>query len=131
MPFLRLQHIRTDGETDTYHLKPGRDYIVGRGSDADIRILDLKLSRKHAMFRHHDGAWQVLDCEGHNGSRIDHVELAEATTVKEGQVWTGGNSSLTILGEFEHLPPSGSTSSQYHTQQDPSANEGNEPRQGR
>ena len=40
---IRLQHQRSDGDVDTYHLKSGRRYHIGRGSACEVRILDLKL----------------------------------------------------------------------------------------
>ena len=61
MSFLRLQYTRSDGEIDTYHLKSGRRYNVGRGSICEVRILDMRLSRKHCAVECINGEWMVAD----------------------------------------------------------------------
>jgi pSer/pThr/pTyr-binding forkhead associated (FHA) protein len=68
---LHLQHQRSDGDVDTYHLKPGRRYHIGRGSACEVRILDLKMSRKHAAVEYQDQAWRFIDLCSTNGCKLD------------------------------------------------------------
>ena len=72
---LLLQHQRPDGEVDTYHLKPGRRYHIGRGSACEVRILDLKLSRKHCTIEFGDGAWNIIDLLSTNGCKLDGEQM--------------------------------------------------------
>jgi len=72
---MNLQHRRPDGEIDIYHLKPGRKYHLGRGSACELRILDLKLSRKHCCIEFIDGLWQIEDLGSTNGCKVNGEQL--------------------------------------------------------
>lgn len=93
---LYLQHERGDGEVDTYHLKPGRRYHIGRGSTCEVRILDLKLSRKHSALEWMDGAWRFLDLGSTNGCRLDGEEVLGATAVHPGSRIELGQTTLLV-----------------------------------
>jgi|GEM_PF-2574492 len=95
---MRLQHKRPDGEVDTYHLKPGRKYFFGRGSTCEIRILDLKLSRKHCLLEWIDDGWHVEDLGSTNGARLNGQPLANARSLTVGAVIEAGGTALTIAG---------------------------------
>ncbi len=93
---IRLQHQRADGNVDTYHLKPGRRYHIGRGSACEVRILDFKLSRKHCLVEFADGHWQVVDLGSTNGCRVDGEQIVGARRLTEGDVIALGQSSLQV-----------------------------------
>jgi Inner membrane component of T3SS, cytoplasmic domain len=93
---LRLEHERPDGEIDAYFLKPGRRYHIGRGSACEIRILDLKLSRKHCALECTDNQWQVIDLLSTNGCDLDGTQIVGTIPVKKGQVISAGSTQLTI-----------------------------------
>lgn len=95
---MRLQHRRPDGEVDTYHLKPGRKYYFGRGSTCELRILDLKLSRKHCLLEWINGTWQVEDLGSTNGAKLNGARLANARNLTAGAVIEAGTTTLTIAG---------------------------------
>jgi hypothetical protein len=88
---LELLHRRPDGDVDTYHLKPGRRYHLGRGSSCEVRILDLKLSRKHAAIEYLDEAWTLIDlcstngCLLNGGSMVGTAPLVTGATIEIGQ----------------------------------------------
>jgi pSer/pThr/pTyr-binding forkhead associated (FHA) protein len=92
---LYLQHDRGDGEIDTYHLKPGRRYHIGRGSTCEVRILDLKLSRKHAALEWEDGAWRFVDLGSTNGCLINGEEAVGAAVITPGTRLELGQTVLT------------------------------------
>ncbi len=109
---LRLRHQRPDGELDTYHLKSGRRYHIGRGSTCEVRILDLKLSRQHAAIEYKQGEWRVLDLGSTNGLKVDGDHMAGSAILKTGTTIEAGHTALTverILGDDEadeiDLPP--------------------------
>jgi pSer/pThr/pTyr-binding forkhead associated (FHA) protein len=94
---LRLQHLRPDGEVDTYHLKSGRRYTLGRGSSCEVRILDLKLSRAHCAVEYANGEWRVLDLGSTNGCKVDGDLIAGSAILKHGTRIDIGATTLTVL----------------------------------
>ncbi len=98
---MKLQHTRPDGEVDTYHLKPGRKYHLGRGSMCEVRILDLKLSRKHCVIEHGLRGWQIEDLASTNGCRLDGQQIIGSAPLKVGLVITMGQSTLNVASLVE------------------------------
>jgi hypothetical protein len=93
---MRLQHQRPDGEVDTYHLKPGRRYHIGRGSACEVRILDLKLSRKHCAVEFADGGWQIVDLLSTNGCKLDGEQIVGTVPLAQGAQIEAGQTVLTV-----------------------------------
>jgi hypothetical protein len=93
---LILRHLRPDGDVDTYHLRSGRRYIVGRGSGAQVRVLDPKMSRHHAAFEVRDGAWKVGDLGSTNGVKVDGDLIAGWTASPAGCTVEVGTSVFTV-----------------------------------
>lgn len=93
---LRLQHQRPDGEVDSYYLKPGRRYHIGRGSTCEIRVLDLKLSRKHCAVEFSDERWQAVDLMSTNGCTLDGVQIVGNVPLSSGSVIEAGQTRLTV-----------------------------------
>ncbi|MBZ4415416.1 PAS domain S-box protein [Myxococcus sp. RHSTA-1-4] len=61
-----------------YRLEPG-EHVIGRGSEATVRIDDHGVSRKHArIIRTDDGACQVTDLESTNGTLLNGVPISTA-----------------------------------------------------
>lgn len=98
---LRLQHQRPDGEIDSYYLKPGRRYHIGRGSACEVRILDLKLSRKHCALEYGDHGWQAVDLMSTNGCTLDGEQIVGNIQVQAGSVLEAGQTRLTVAGIFD------------------------------
>ena len=98
---LRLQHQRPDGEIDSYYLKPGRRYHIGRGSACEVRILDLKLSRKHCALEFGDHGWQAVDLMSTNGCTLDGDQIVGNIPVQAGSVLEAGQTRLTVAGIFD------------------------------
>ncbi len=93
---LLLQHQRPDGEVDTYHLKPGRRYHIGRGSACEVRILDLKLSRKHCAIEYGEGAWNIIDLLSTNGCKLDGEQIVGTIPLGVGSHIEAGQTVLTV-----------------------------------
>lgn len=109
-----LQHQRPDGELDTYYLKPGRRYHVGRGSVCEVRILDLKLSRKHCALEFTDNAWHVVDLLSTNGCQYDGQQIVGAVRVAPGGRIEAGQTALIVHSLFtpDAEPAAGATSAE-------------------
>ncbi len=65
------------------------DILVGRHSEADVRLLLPDVSRRHCRFRFHAGHWYVHDLQSMNGvfvndERVGQAEIHEADIVRIG-----------------------------------------------
>jgi pSer/pThr/pTyr-binding forkhead associated (FHA) protein len=93
---LILQHQRPDGEVDTYHLKAGRRYHLGRGSQCQVRVLDLKLSRQHCAFEHGDAGWQLVDLASTNGCSVDGERVSGSRSLRQGSLVAAGSTTVRV-----------------------------------
>ncbi|MBA2463543.1 MAG: DUF3662 domain-containing protein [Nocardioidaceae bacterium] len=74
--------------------------VIGRGSDADLRINDPGVSRRHAEIRVHPGesstpTVSVVDLGSTNGMLVDGHKVAQAT-LGDGSTVKIGNTTMTI-----------------------------------
>ena len=93
---LRLQHQRPDGEIDSYYLKPGRRYHIGRGSTCEVRVLDLKLSRKHCAVEFADNRWHAVDLMSTNGCTLNGTQIVGNAPLTAGSIIEAGQTRLTV-----------------------------------
>ncbi len=93
---LILTHQRPDGEVDTYHLKAGRRYHLGRGSQCQVRILDLKLSRQHCAFEYSEQGWILVDLASTNGCSVDGERVSGNRALHVGAVVAAGSTSVEV-----------------------------------
>lgn len=74
-----------------------REYTIGRAGDADIRVDNPLVSRRHALLSYRDHAWRIEDLETPNGlhvngSRVsghvlkpnDHIEIGQHVLIFQG-----------------------------------------------
>ena len=89
-----------------YRLEPG-EHIIGRGSEATVRIDDHGVSRKHArIVRSEDGGCHVTDLESTNGTLLNGVpvttaELQEGDRLQIGTVTVFRFSKREVLEQRE------------------------------
>jgi pSer/pThr/pTyr-binding forkhead associated (FHA) protein len=67
-----------------------REYLVGRGADADLKLGDQRCSRRHVAVERAGDAWKVRDLGSKQGAT-----LADEPLGREGMSWPDG-SELTI-----------------------------------
>lgn len=53
--------------------------VVGRHSEADLRIADPEISRRHCRFAFDNGVWRVRDLKSLNGVFLNNQPIDEAT----------------------------------------------------
>jgi len=90
----------------TRHALRAPGLVVGRGTDADVRINDPGISRRHAEFRVGEGRadrgsqlhLSVRDLGSTNGMTVDGVKVAQSPLV-DGSVVKIGNTTLTVTVE--------------------------------
>lgn len=61
-----------------------RMLIVGRGSDCDVVLSDLAVSRVHAILMLYGGRWLILDRKSTNGTRVNGRRIWGTTVVEPG-----------------------------------------------
>jgi S-DNA-T family DNA segregation ATPase FtsK/SpoIIIE len=73
--------------------------VIGRGSDAGLRLDDPDVSRRHVAVDVGGGSISVTDLGSTNGSRLDDVELdASPTSWRTGAILRLGASAVTVTG---------------------------------
>lgn len=68
----------------------GKRIVIGRGENADIQIVDVKISREHAELSFSDNGYTITDIGAQNGiivndTRVKQKKLADAEKVVIGQ----------------------------------------------
>jgi pSer/pThr/pTyr-binding forkhead associated (FHA) protein len=88
----------------------GKRVIIGRGENADIQIIDVKISREHAELSFSDNGYTITDLGAENGiivndTKIKQKKLADSEKVVIGQtvfkynIIEVTNTDLTVLDE--------------------------------
>jgi hypothetical protein len=70
-------------------------FIIGRDSDADVRLMHNKISRHHARVHFEGGQWWIADLNSRNGTYLDGARLTEPAPL-------GSNSEVAL---FKGGPP--------------------------
>lgn len=96
MSTLLLRLNRPDGDTDVYHLKSCRRYHLGRGSQCEVRILDMKMSRRHCAIEMIGGQWLLLDCGSTNGVKLNGERIGDSARLRPDAVIEAGSSTLVV-----------------------------------
>jgi hypothetical protein len=74
-------------------VRPNRA-VVGRSSQADVRLEDAEVSRRHALLWREAGGIWVADLGSSNGTRLNGEALAEVSEVVDGDLLTFGGPSF-------------------------------------
>lgn len=73
-----------------YKLSDG-DYIVGRRSDCQIFVPDMRVSRQHARIRMESGAWTVEDLGSNNGTYVNGEKVQTAKLKHDDEIAIANN----------------------------------------
>ncbi|MBK7072587.1 MAG: SpoIIE family protein phosphatase [Myxococcales bacterium] len=66
-----------------YALSDG-EYVIGRRSDCQIFVPDMRVSRQHARLRPNAGKWEVEDLGSNNGTWVNGARIAGAQPIRHG-----------------------------------------------
>ena len=111
---MKLHYTKQDGVSKDFELGE-KSITIGRSPDADIILLDERVSRVHCGIRFWDGAFYIKDRKSKNrtyvnGRRVEVAKLAAADVIKVGsytftfeqQPGTGAETALReISGEMD------------------------------
>jgi pSer/pThr/pTyr-binding forkhead associated (FHA) protein len=66
------------------------DIIMGRHSEADVRLPLPDVSRRHCRFSYHGGTWQIIDLNSLNGVYVNDQPVQQANLKVGDRVRVGG-----------------------------------------
>ncbi len=58
-------------------------FVIGRDPDAEVRLVDNKVSRAHARVFFEDGAWWITDLSSRNGTVVNGQQIREKTRLMD------------------------------------------------
>ncbi len=73
--------------------------VVGRGREADVKLDDANVSRRHAEFRLDGARWTVVDLGSTNGTQLRGVPLTAPAALDHGDRIRFGNTDVTFVLE--------------------------------
>ncbi|MEM9067721.1 MAG: GGDEF domain-containing protein [Myxococcota bacterium] len=83
----------------------GEVAVFGRGRDADVRLIDSGLSRRHVRFFRMEGAWWVEDLQSRNGTWVNGEAVKTPRPLRDGdriQIGKGLVFRASFHDEAEH-----------------------------
>ncbi|HEU4727064.1 MAG TPA: sigma 54-interacting transcriptional regulator [Kofleriaceae bacterium] len=93
----RLYLLVLQGESSSlFALAPTGVVVIGRGPDADLRLLDETASRSHAKVITADGVARVHDLGSHNGTFVGGERVEGTRALVSGDVLTIGEMTLVL-----------------------------------
>jgi serine phosphatase RsbU (regulator of sigma subunit)/pSer/pThr/pTyr-binding forkhead associated (FHA) protein len=78
-----------------YKLGDG-EYVIGRRSDCQIFVPDMRVSRQHARLVRNTDGWQLEDLGSNNGTYINGVRLQAATVLRHEDEITIANNKIRV-----------------------------------
>src|SRR3954471_15314697 len=66
-----------------YRLADG-EYVIGRRSDCQIFVPDMRVSRQHARLWKNEDDWLLEDLGSNNGTYVNGARLPHSTAVRDG-----------------------------------------------
>lgn len=78
----------------------GDEFLLGRGSDCDLRLRDINISRHHCLIRVRPGELTLVDLGSSNGSYVNGTRVVSQADLKAGdEIRIGELRFLVDLGE--------------------------------
>jgi pSer/pThr/pTyr-binding forkhead associated (FHA) protein len=78
-----------------YKLQDG-EYVIGRRSDCQIFVPDMRVSRQHARLWRQGEDWALEDLGSNNGTFVNGVKLQQAATIKHDDEITIANNRIRV-----------------------------------
>lgn len=87
-----------------YALSDG-EYVIGRRSDCQIFVPDMRVSRQHARLRASGGKWEVEDLGSNNGTWVNGARIAGAQRISHGDEIAIASNRIRVESPDEQVPP--------------------------
>jgi pSer/pThr/pTyr-binding forkhead associated (FHA) protein len=89
-----------------FPLPPDLTIVIGRVNDADLLLLDEKISRKHAKISTHGGRVVIEDLASRNGTFVNGVRIRSVELQEGDQIVVGSSTiQLTSVGDVRLRSP--------------------------
>ncbi|MBW7908148.1 MAG: FHA domain-containing protein [Kiritimatiellae bacterium] len=98
---MRLRYSKPDGTNADFELSE-QPVTIGRSADADVLLLDERVSRIHCGIRLWDGDFYIKDLKSRNGTWINNKKV-DVAMLKTGDIIRVGSTTFT----FEQTPAVG------------------------
>ena len=98
---MRLRYSKSDGSNADFELSE-QPVTIGRSADADVLLLDERVSRIHCGIRLWDGDFYIKDLKSRNGTWINNKRV-DVAKLKTGDTIRVGSTTFT----FEQTPAVG------------------------
>lgn len=82
---------------DVYPLPPGREIVIGRREDTDLRVIDEAVSRRHAAVRLEGEGAVLRDLDSANGTWVDGKRVGEVRLADGARFQIGGATTLKFV----------------------------------
>jgi pSer/pThr/pTyr-binding forkhead associated (FHA) protein len=89
-----------------FPLPPDLTIVIGRVNDADLLLLDEKISRKHAKISTHGGRVMIEDLASRNGTFVNGARISSAVELQEGDQIVVGSSTMQLVSVADVKPRS-------------------------
>jgi GAF domain/Inner membrane component of T3SS, cytoplasmic domain len=91
--------VYAEGPVVVHRLPDGGDYLLGRGAECDVRVVDDRVSRRHARLSHSaEEGWRIADLGSKNGLAVDERTVGGCALPAAAAISLGG-----LLVRFEPL----------------------------
>ncbi len=87
-----------------YALAEG-EYVIGRRSDCQIFVPDMRVSRQHARLRPTAGRWEVEDLGSNNGTWVNGARIVGAQLLRDGDEITIASNRIRVEGDPASATP--------------------------
>jgi phosphoserine phosphatase RsbU/P len=91
-----------------YKLGEG-DYIIGRRSDCQIFVPDMRVSRQHARIRREDQGWQIEDLGSNNGTYVNGQRVQSGVLRDQDEIVIANNRIKVELPDAQRSGRTGRT----------------------
>lgn len=98
---MQLRYTKSDGTPVEFELSE-QPITIGRSADADIVLLDERVSRIHCGMRLWDGDFYIKDLKSRNGTWVNNKKI-DVAKLKAGDLIRVGSTAMT----FEQIPSVG------------------------
>ena len=110
LPMPHLVFVAGPNAGRRYKLGEG-DYIIGRRSDCQIFVPDMRVSRQHARLRRENGHWQLEDLGSNNGTFVNGSRIQQAQIKHQDEIQIANNRIRVEMPAVDtpsdRLPPEG------------------------
>jgi sigma-B regulation protein RsbU (phosphoserine phosphatase) len=90
LPMPHLVFVAGPNAGRRYKLGEG-DYVIGRRSDCQIFVPDMRVSRQHARLHRENGGWQLEDLGSNNGTFVNGSRIQQAVIKHQDEIQIANN----------------------------------------